>query len=82
MKLRNRSEPSEVREELQAMQVEVDKSLESKGSFMDIFKSKGLLKAYLLCNGLLVFQQVSGINVVLFFAQTIFQVRSNLLLRH
>ncbi|ENN70298.1 facilitated trehalose transporter Tret1 [Dendroctonus ponderosae] len=73
MKLRNRSAPSEVREELQAMLVEVNKSLDSKGSFMDIFKSKGLLKAYLLSNGLLVFQQVSGINVVLFFAQTIFQ---------
>lgn len=79
MKLRNRTSPSEVSKELNHMKVAVDEALANKSTFFDIFKSKGLTKAYVLSNGLLVFQQVSGINVVMFFAQSIFQVN---LLRH
>lgn len=74
MKLRNRTSPNQVRQELKTMKRSVDEALANKSTFMDIFKSKGLTKAYILSNGLLVFQQVSGINVVLFFAQNIFQV--------
>ncbi|XP_050304498.1 facilitated trehalose transporter Tret1-2 homolog [Anthonomus grandis grandis] len=73
MKLRGRSSPEHVKNELETMKSAVEHSLANKAGFMDIFKSKGLTKAFILANGLLVFQQVSGINVVLFFAQTIFQ---------
>lgn len=74
MKLRDRTTSEEVRDELDNVKTALNEALENKSSFLDIFKSKGLTMAYILSNGLLIFQQVSGINVVLFFAQNIFQV--------
>ncbi|KAJ8942448.1 hypothetical protein NQ318_002660 [Aromia moschata] len=46
---------------------------EGNGTFLDIFKSRGLIKAFIISVGLLAFQQFSGINAVLFYAQTIFK---------
>lgn len=46
---------------------------ETEGSIADVFKSKGNLKALLIGCGLTFFQQTSGINAILFFAQTIFE---------
>ncbi|XP_066260508.1 facilitated trehalose transporter Tret1-2 homolog [Euwallacea similis] len=73
MKLRDSVSPDDVQAELSNMKKAVDEALANKSRFLDIFKSKGLTKAYVLTNGLLVFQQMSGVNVVLFFAQNIFQ---------
>ncbi|XP_066156085.1 facilitated trehalose transporter Tret1-2 homolog [Euwallacea fornicatus] len=73
MKLRNTVSPDDVQVELSNMKKAVDEALANKSRFLDIFKSRGLTKAYVLTNGLMVFQQMSGINVVLFFAQNIFQ---------
>ncbi|KAJ8920255.1 hypothetical protein NQ315_011916 [Exocentrus adspersus] len=46
---------------------------EGRGTFFDIFKSKGLTKAFIISLGLVGFQQFSGINAVLFYASTIFE---------
>ncbi|KAJ8931868.1 hypothetical protein NQ314_015134 [Rhamnusium bicolor] len=46
---------------------------EGYATFFDIFKSKGLIKAFIISTCLVAFQQLSGINVVLFYAQTIFE---------
>ncbi|KAF7279161.1 hypothetical protein GWI33_007572 [Rhynchophorus ferrugineus] len=46
---------------------------EEQGNLLDIFKNKGYLKAFIIGAGLVLFQQLSGINAVLFFAQTIFK---------
>lgn len=46
---------------------------EEQGSFSDIFRSKALIKAFVTSVGLLIFQQFSGINVVLFYGQTLFK---------
>ncbi|KAJ8977238.1 hypothetical protein NQ317_003813 [Molorchus minor] len=46
---------------------------EGKGSFFDIFRSKGLTKAFIISASLVAFQQLSGINAVLFYAQNIFK---------
>ncbi|KAJ8945500.1 hypothetical protein NQ318_017943 [Aromia moschata] len=46
---------------------------DERGSFSDIFRSKGLIKAFVTSVGLLIFQQLSGINAVLFYGQKIFQ---------
>ncbi|XP_030761676.1 facilitated trehalose transporter Tret1-like [Sitophilus oryzae] len=73
MKLRSTTEVQDVKRELDDMKSSVADALANKSSFGDIFKNKGLTRAYILANGLLVFQQVSGINIVLFFAQSIFQ---------
>ncbi|KAL1491545.1 hypothetical protein ABEB36_012126 [Hypothenemus hampei] len=73
MKLRDRAIAMDVKTELDSMKRDIETAAANKGSFKEIFKSKGLTKAYILSNGLLFFQQMSGINVVLFFAQNIFQ---------
>lgn len=45
---------------------------EGKGRFLNIFKSKGLLKAFVISVGLVAFQQFTGVCAVLFYAQDIF----------
>ncbi|CAH1121342.1 unnamed protein product [Ceutorhynchus assimilis] len=69
-KLRNTSEDS-VEKELQGIIEEIQK--EEKGNIFQIFKSKGTVKAFIIGAGLVFFQQASGINAVLFFAQDIFK---------
>ncbi|XP_030761668.1 facilitated trehalose transporter Tret1-like isoform X1 [Sitophilus oryzae] len=46
---------------------------EEQGNLLDIFRNKGSVKAFIIGSGLVFFQQASGINAVLFFAQNIFQ---------
>nr|AHF27419.1 putative sugar transporter 5 [Phaedon cochleariae] len=46
---------------------------DGKGNIMDIYRSKALTKALGISVGLVFFQQFSGINAVLFYAQTIFK---------
>ncbi|CAG9862029.1 unnamed protein product [Phyllotreta striolata] len=46
---------------------------DGRGSAMDIFRSRGLLKALSITVGLGVFQQFSGVNAVFFYAQQIFE---------
>lgn len=54
-------------------QVSVEESMRSKASPVDLFRSKGNLKALIISAGLIIFQQLSGINVVLFYTQDIFR---------
>ncbi|KAJ8932854.1 hypothetical protein NQ318_017799 [Aromia moschata] len=46
---------------------------EGHGTFLDIFKSRGLTRAFIISVGLLGFQQFTGITAVLFYAQSIFK---------
>lgn len=62
-----------VAEELAEIQLAVDEAQKNKAAFSDIYQNKGNLKAIIICAGLIIFQQISGINVVLFNSQTIFQ---------
>lgn len=71
MKLRNKSKEG-VQDELKQIKISVDDALANTASFVDIFKSKGLTKALTISVGLIIFQQLSGINIVLFYAQNIF----------
>lgn len=71
MKLRGKSR-DDVQTELKSVQTSVEETLANKASFFDIFKSKGLTRAMIISIGLVTFQQLSGINIVLFFAETIF----------
>lgn len=71
MKLREKSKDA-VQAELKNIQNSVDETLANKASFFDIFKSKGLTRALIISVGLVTFQQLSGINIVLFYAQNIF----------
>lgn len=62
-----------VDKELELIKRNVEESLANKASFFDIFKSKGLTKALVISLALVTFQQFSGINVILFYTQTIFE---------
>ncbi|XP_050304817.1 facilitated trehalose transporter Tret1-like isoform X2 [Anthonomus grandis grandis] len=70
--LKIRNAPSdETEKELEMIRKEIEK--EERGSLLDIFRTKGNIKAFIIGAGLVFFQQASGINAVLFFAQTIFE---------
>lgn len=45
---------------------------DGEGTFLDIFRSKALKKAFVITIGLMFFQQSSGIIAVLYYAQNIF----------
>lgn len=61
-----------VQDELQETTQSVEESMKNKASMMDLFKNKGNVKALIICAGLISFQQLSGINVILFYSQNIF----------
>uniref|UniRef100_A0A1B0D4P3 Facilitated trehalose transporter Tret1 n=1 Tax=Phlebotomus papatasi TaxID=29031 RepID=A0A1B0D4P3_PHLPP len=61
-----------VQEEALKIQEAVEEAMKNKGTIKDLVGNKGNLKALIICAGLLSFQQLSGINVVLFYSQIIF----------
>uniref|UniRef100_A0A2M3ZFG5 Facilitated trehalose transporter Tret1 n=1 Tax=Anopheles braziliensis TaxID=58242 RepID=A0A2M3ZFG5_9DIPT len=61
-----------VQEELNEITTTVEESLKNKGTLMDLFRSPGNVRALIICAGLISFQQLSGINIILFYSQTIF----------
>ncbi|XP_017464771.1 PREDICTED: facilitated trehalose transporter Tret1 isoform X1 [Rhagoletis zephyria] len=62
-----------VQDEMATIQGEVEESMANKGTFIDIVKNPGNRKALIISAGLVAFQQLSGINVVLFNSQSIFE---------
>ncbi|KAG5675606.1 hypothetical protein PVAND_005498 [Polypedilum vanderplanki] len=62
-----------VQKEFDLIKKSVAESLKNKGSIRDLFSNKGNIKALIISSGLLTFQQLSGINVVLFYCQSIFE---------
>ncbi len=69
--LRGRS-TDEVQEELNNIENFVETSMKNKGSIKDILSSKENLRALIITSGLFALQQFSGISVVLFYSQSIF----------
>lgn len=61
-----------VQDELAIIQKTVEDSMKNKSSFLDVFKNKASAKALIISAGLLSFQQLSGINAVLFYSTSIF----------
>lgn len=70
----------EVLQKLRGDYIDIDEELfeiqnkfkECNGTFFDIFASRCSIKAFVTSVGLLIFQQFSGINVVIFYSQKIF----------
>lgn len=62
-----------VQDELSEIQASVEETKRNKASALDLFKSKGNVKALVISSGLVAFQQLSGINVILFYSTSIFQ---------
>ncbi|XP_058455389.1 facilitated trehalose transporter Tret1 [Malaya genurostris] len=61
-----------VQDELKKTTQSVEEAMRNKASVMDLFQTKGNVKALIICSGLISFQQLSGVNVILFYSQTIF----------
>uniref|UniRef100_A0A1I8MXU6 Major facilitator superfamily (MFS) profile domain-containing protein n=1 Tax=Musca domestica TaxID=7370 RepID=A0A1I8MXU6_MUSDO len=71
--LRGQATADNVKEEMCGIQKVVEESMSNKASFKDLFTNTGNRKALIITAGLVAFQQLSGINVVLFNAQSIFE---------
>lgn len=70
MKLRSNAD--EIEAELKDMELKLHN--QRQGSLLEMLKKKYVLKAFVIAIGLLVFQQFSGINAILFYSQTIFEM--------
>ncbi|KAL3269492.1 hypothetical protein HHI36_008559 [Cryptolaemus montrouzieri] len=72
MKLRSATAKS-VSSELHEIKKSVEDAKANKAGFLDIFATKSLTKAFVISLSLVFFQQLSGINVIIFYAQDIFK---------
>lgn len=63
--------------EIDELKKEVEENEEKKISFGEVFKRKATKKALMIGFGLMFFQQMCGINVVIFNSTTIFEVSKN-----
>ncbi|XP_029167630.1 facilitated trehalose transporter Tret1-2 homolog isoform X2 [Nylanderia fulva] len=70
-KLRSKTEVA-VQKEADEMQEIIDEAFRNQVSILDLFKVKANLKALIYTCALASFQQLTGINVVLFYMQNIF----------
>lgn len=68
-----------VKAELQEMQRALDQAGRNAASFSELFSSRAVIKALVICLGLMIFQQVSGINAVMFYATKIFEAAGSTL---
>lgn len=59
--------------EMHDLQQSIIEAQENKGSFKDLLKPYNL-KPFIISTSLLIFQQLSGINAILFNLSTIFEV--------
>lgn len=71
--LRPGAEHIDIKKELAEIQLDIDLLERQKGSYKDLFTKRANRKAIIIVSGILFFMQTSGIDVVLFNSQTIFQ---------
>ena len=64
-------------DELTKMQDTIQEAEQNKGSLGDLMSSRGTVKALIIALGLMTFQQLSGINAVIFYTGNIFESSSS-----
>ncbi|XP_066589351.1 facilitated trehalose transporter Tret1-like [Prorops nasuta] len=67
-----RKSPAAVQKEIDDMQVTIDEAFREETKISDLFSVKANFKALLYASILVTFQQMTGINLVLFYMETIF----------
>lgn len=70
---RLRGSSYDVSHELSELQKEIDRTTANKATFSDLFTRKAAFRALVICLGLMFFQQLSGVNAVIFYANSIFK---------
>ena len=65
--------------ELQDLEKDISESTQAKVSIRDLISSKGTRKALVVSLGLMIFQQLSGINAVIFYSVDIFDAAGSTL---
>lgn len=65
--------------ELQELEKDISESTQEKASIRDLVSSRGTKKALVISLGLMVFQQLSGINAVIFYSVDIFDAAGSTL---
>ncbi|XP_052863733.1 facilitated trehalose transporter Tret1-like [Anopheles cruzii] len=69
-----RGEPIEqLEDEYGSIQRSVEESIRNQGTLKDLFRDHANLRALFICTSIIILQQLSGINPVQFFTQTIFE---------
>lgn len=63
----------DIKPEKAAIQEELDEAANNKASFKDLISSKANVNALIVSLGLMIFQQLSGVNAVIFYASDIFE---------
>jgi heme A synthase len=64
----------DVNNELQVMQAMVDETVAQKLTFRQAFRTTEAKRGLMIAFGLMIFQQLSGINAVIFYSTQIFEV--------
>lgn len=72
---------NDVEFELEAIQINFDMSSQSKSSVMDVFTRRHI-RPFLLSMGLMLIQQLSGINAVIFYTVAIFKMSGSAMSDH
>lgn len=81
--LHNLGRPSEAaKKEILEMQSGCGNEEDKTINYKEMFRSKALLKGMISSLGLLIFQQLSGINAIMFYSQTIFEQAGSKLAPH
>lgn len=65
--------------ELQELDKDISESTQTKVSIRDLISSKGTRRALIIALGLMIFQQLSGINAVIFYSGDIFKAAGSTL---
>ncbi|XP_011158174.1 facilitated trehalose transporter Tret1 isoform X2 [Solenopsis invicta] len=59
--------------ELQEMQEALEETKRSGASFTDLIQTKAVKKGFVIAYGLMLFQQMSGVNAIIFYSSDIFE---------
>ena len=68
-----------VRKEMQDMEEDINKSTQEDVSIKDLISDPGTRKALIISLGLMIFQQLSGVNAVIFYTVKIFEAAGSTL---